>query len=119
MPPNWRVSDETERLRTIGPAYASPIWAGNFPDGECRGVMRLRIEPTMKIARMFRCHRELILNWFRAQGRLSNGVVEGMNNKAKMTLRKSYGFRSPEILKMALLHALGKLPEAGLAHEFY
>jgi transposase len=61
----------------------------------------------------------LILNWFRAKGEISNGVVEGLNNKAKLTMRKSYGFRSPEILEIALLHALGKLPEPKLAHEFW
>lgn len=31
---------------------------------------------------------------------------------------KSYGFRSPKILEMALLRALGKLPEPKLTHEF-
>jgi len=39
-------------------------------------------------------HRELILNYFRAQKLLSSGVVEGLNNKAKVTLRKSGGFRA-------------------------
>ncbi|MHB1544809.1 MAG: transposase [Gammaproteobacteria bacterium] len=32
------------------------------------------------------------MNGFRAKCRISNGVVEGMNNKAKPTLEKSYGF---------------------------
>ena len=44
-----------------------------------------------KIARSLRQHRELILNYFRAQKLLSSGVVEGLNNKAKVTMRKSYG----------------------------
>lgn len=72
-----------------------------------------------KVARMVRDHRGLILNWFKAKGQISNGVVEGLNNKAKLTMRRSYGFRSPEILEIALLHALGKLPEPKLAHEFW
>jgi transposase len=72
-----------------------------------------------KIAYMLRSHRPLILNWFKAKGQISNGVVEGLNNKAKLTMRKSYGFRSPEILEIALLHALGKLPEPKLTHEFW
>jgi len=49
----------------------------------------------------------------------AHGIVEGLNNKAKLTIRKSYGLRSPEILEMALYHALGKLPEPKLTHEFY
>jgi transposase len=40
-----------------------------------------------------RQRRELILNYFRAQKLISSGVVEGLNNKAKITMRKSYGFR--------------------------
>src|SRR5437868_215091 len=39
--------------------------------------MRSRIEPMKKIARSLREHRELILNYFRAQKLLSSGVVEG------------------------------------------
>ena len=30
-----------------------------------------------RVARMMRSHRELVLNWFRARGALSNGIVEG------------------------------------------
>ena len=54
--------------------------------------MRLRIEPMKKIARALRQHRELILNYFRAQKLLSSGVVEGLNNKAKVTMRKPLRF---------------------------
>ncbi len=99
--------------------YQSTTWAGKFLDTWCTTALRSRIEPMKKIARMCRRHRPLILNWFKAKGAISNGVVEGLNTKAKLTIRKSYGFRSPEILEMALLHALGKLPEPKSAHEFY
>jgi hypothetical protein len=30
---------------------------------------------------MLRAHEPLILNWFRAKGEISNGAVEGLNNK--------------------------------------
>jgi hypothetical protein len=40
----------------------------------------------------------------------SSGVVEGLNNKAKVTMRKSYGFRTFRCLELALYHSLGKLP---------
>ncbi len=73
--------------------------------------MRSRIEPMKKIARSLRLHRELILNYFRAQKLLSSGVVEGLNNKAKVTIRKSYGFRTFRCLELALYHSLGKLRE--------
>ena len=63
--------------------YNSPAWAGRFLDEWHRQTIRSRIEPMKKIARSLRQHRELILNYFRAQKLISSGVVEGLNNKAK------------------------------------
>jgi transposase len=57
--------------------YNSPVWAGRFLDDWCRQVMRSRIEPMKKIARSLRQHRELILNYFRAQKLLSSGLSKG------------------------------------------
>jgi transposase len=99
--------------------YNSPAWAGKFLDEWCRQTMRSRIEPMKKIARSLRLHRELILNYFRAQKLLSSGVVEGLNNKAKVTMRKAYGFRTFRVLELALYHSLAKLPEPETAHEFF
>jgi transposase len=99
--------------------YNSPAWAGKFLDEWCRQTMRSRIEPMKKIARSLRNHRELILNYFRAQKLLSSGVVEGLNNKAKVTMRKSYGFRTYRVLELALYHSLGKLPEPEITHDFF
>jgi transposase len=99
--------------------YNSPAWAGKFLDEWCRHVMRSRIEPLKKIARTLRRHRELILNYFHAQKLLSSGVVEGLNNKAKVTMRRSYGFRTFRALELALYHTLGKLPEPESTHEFF
>jgi transposase len=99
--------------------YNSPAWAGKFLDEWCRQVMRSRIEPMKKIARSLRQHHELILNYFRAQKLLSSGVVEGLNNKAKLTMRKSYGFRTFLTLELAIYHALGKLPEPESTHDFF
>ncbi len=99
--------------------YNSPAWAAKFLDEWCRQTMRSRIEPMKKIARSLRQHRELILNYFRAQKLLSSGVVEGLNNKAKLTMRKSYGFRTFRVLELALYHSLGKLPEPESTHDFF
>jgi len=99
--------------------YNSPAWARKFLDDWCRQVMRSRIEPMKKIARSLRQHRELILNYFRAQKLLSSGVVEGLNNKAKVTMRTSYGFRTFRCLELALYHSLGKLPEPESTHDFF
>jgi len=56
--------------------------------------MRSRIEPVKKFARTVRTHRELLLNNFRSRKQFSSGVVEGLNNKAKVTMRKAYGYRT-------------------------
>jgi hypothetical protein len=66
-----------------------------------------------------RQNRELILNYFRAQKVLSSGVVEGLNNKAKVTMRKSYGFRTFRCLELTLYHSVGKLPEQESTHDFF
>jgi transposase len=99
--------------------YDSPTWAGKFLDQWCRQTMRSRIEPMKKFARTVRAHRELILNYFRARKAFSSGVIEGLNNKAKVTMRKAYGFRTFRAVELALYHVLGKLPEPKLTHNFY
>ena len=81
--------------------------------------MRSRIEPMKKIAKTLRGHRQLILNYFHAKKQFSSGVVEGLNNKAKLTMRKAYGFRTFRITEIALYHALGNLPQPHAAHRFY
>jgi transposase len=99
--------------------YSSAHWAGTFLDFWCREAMRSRIEPMKKIAGMLRAHRELLLNYFKAKKAFSSGVVEGLNNKAKVTTRRSYGFRTFRVTELALYHSLGKLPEPKLTHRFY
>jgi transposase len=98
--------------------YTSPYWAGQFMDAWCRQTMRSRIAPMKKVARMLRGHRELLLNWFRAKKQISAGIVEGFNNKAKVTTRKAYGFRTFRAAEVALYHTLGALPEPECPHRF-
>ena len=73
--------------------YDSPTWAVKFLNQWCTRTMRSKIEPMKKVATSLREHRDLILNWFRAKGAVSAVSVEGLNNKAKLTIRKAYGFR--------------------------
>lgn len=98
--------------------YTSATWAGKFMDQWCARAMRSKLKPMKRVARMLRGHRELILNWFRARKAISAGVVEGMNNKAKLGTKQAYGFHTYECLETALYHRLGDLPEPELAHRF-
>ena len=78
-----------------------------FLDFWCGQTMRSRIEPMKKIARMLRAHSPLLLNYFKAKKEFSSGMVEGLKNEAKLTMRKSYDFRTFRILELALYHSLG------------
>jgi transposase len=98
--------------------YRSAAWAGKVLDEWTRRVMRSRLEPMKKVARTPRSHQPLILNWFRAKGAVSSGAVEGLNNKVKLVTRKSYGFRTAKVARLALLHNLGRLPAPKHTHRF-
>ena len=98
--------------------YNSPAWAGKFLDEWCRQTMRSRIEPMKKIARSLRQHRELILNYFARKSSFPAASWRVLNNKAKVTMRKSYGFRTFRVLELALYHSLGKLPEPEVYPRF-
>jgi len=98
--------------------YRSVVWAQRFFKSWCTKVMRSQLEPMKKVARTLRRHEALILNWFRAKGTMSSGVVEGFNYNVKLSMRKAYGFRTYEGTEVALYHRLGHLPEPELAHRF-
>ena len=98
--------------------YKSAAWAGKFLDKWCTRAMRSRLIPMKKVARMLRSHRELLLNWFRAKNHISLGAVEGLNNKIKVTTKKAYGFRSFDLMEIALYQAVGNLPEPSFTHKF-
>ncbi len=70
------------------------------------------------VARMLRRHRPLLLNYFRAKRALSAAAVEGFNNKARVTTRIAYGFRTYHVMEIALYHTLGALPEPEAPHKF-
>jgi transposase len=98
--------------------YGSTVFAGNFLDRWCERASASRIEPMQRMARTLQSHRDLLLNYFRAKKEYSSGVVEGLNNKLKLITRRSFGFRELDTLKIALFHALGRLPEPPQTHKF-
>lgn len=99
--------------------YSSPYWAGRFLKSWTFRAMRLKIEPIKKVAKMIRRHDELILNWFRAKGEISNGIVEGLNGKGRVCTKRAYGFRTFRGIQVALYHALGDLPTPEFTHRFW
>ena len=69
-----------------------------------------RLEPFKAFARMIRNHLDGILAWTTL--RVSNGALEGMNNKVKAVSHRAFGFRSTEAYITAIWHACGELPLA-------
>ena len=98
--------------------YQRINYADKFLENWATRTLQTDLEPMKKVARMLRKHKPLIMNWFKAKGRLSSGAVEGLNLKAKLTMRKAFGFRTLKCLQIALYHELGKLPEPEYLHRF-
>ena len=98
--------------------YRSPYWAEWFLQKWCARAMRSKLEPMKKFVKTIRRHQPLMMNWFKAKKAFSSGIVEGLNRKINLVTRKAYGFRSYDVLKIALFHALGDLPEPELTHRF-
>jgi len=80
--------------------------------------MRSRLNPMRKVAKMLRALRPPLLNWFRVKGEIDLGCVEGFNNKARVTTKRTYGLRSHDMLKIALYHYLGDLHTPNFTHRF-
>ena len=110
----WELKESFRRFWL----YRSPVWASAYLKAWTTRAMRSKIEPMKKVARMLRKHEDLLLNYFRAKRQYTNAMVEGMNHKARVSLARSYGHRSFEVLKLVLYHNLGELPEPPCSHKF-
>jgi hypothetical protein len=56
--------------------------------------------------------------YFKAGKHYNSGIVEGLNLRINLCMRKAYGYRSFELLQITLFHTLGKLPEPKFTHRF-
>jgi len=98
--------------------YHNARWARWFLHKWCARAMRSRLEPMKKFVRTLRNHEELLMNYFIAGKRYNSGIVEGLNLRINLSMRKAYGFRSFDVMKVALFHQLGNLPEPESTHRF-
>ena len=98
--------------------YSSPYWAEWFLKKWCTRVMRSRLQPMKKFVKTLRNHEELLMNYFKTKQRYSSGVVEGLNRRINLSMRKAYGYKSFDLLKVSLFHQLGDLPEPEFTHRF-
>jgi len=98
--------------------YSSPYWAERYVRLWCTRAMRSKLDPMKKFVKTIRRHQPLIMNWFKAKKAYSSGTVEGLNRKINLVTRKAYGYRSYDVLKIALFHTMGALPEPEFTHRF-
>jgi transposase len=96
--------------------YVYPASAKKYLDKWFWWATHSRLKPMRDFAWMIRRHQDDILNYFKVL--IDNGLVEGLNNKAKVISHRAYGYRSSETFKLALYHGLGRLPEPILTHKF-
>ena len=67
-----------------------------------------RLDPFKDFAQMVRKHVDGILAWMKL--RVTNGALEGVNNKVKLVSHRSYGFRNRDRYIEAIYHNRGALP---------
>jgi transposase len=79
-------------------------------------AMESKIKPMQDFALLLKRHEDNILTYFDMP--ISNGVVEGLNNKAKVISHRAYGFRSAKNYILNLYHCMGNLPMPTSLHRF-
>jgi transposase len=70
-------------------------------------AMRSQLEPVKKVARMCKRHLANLLTFF--VHRLTNGPIEGLNNKIQGLIKKAYGYRNKARFKADIFFHLGGL----------
>ncbi len=98
--------------------YSSPYWAERYLKLWCTKAMRSKLDPMKKFVKTVRKHQALMMNWFKAKKAYSSGAVEGLNRKINLVTRRAYGYKSYDVLKIALFHTMGALPEPEMTHRF-
>jgi transposase len=88
----WRGYKLKETLRSIFSGGLTETDAGDLLDRWCAWAQRSRLDPFVKLARTIRTHRDGILATIRLG--LSNGRVEGLNNRVRLIVRRGFGFHT-------------------------
>lgn len=71
-----------------------------------------------KFVGTLRNHEDLLINYFKANKLYSSGIVDGLNMRLNLCMRKGYGYRSFELLQTLLYHTLVALPDPKFTHRF-
>jgi transposase len=82
-----------ETLRNLW-LYKSEAWATKHFQRWYSWAIRSRLEPVKKVARMLKSRLANILTY--CKSRLTNGPIEGLNNKIQGLVKKAYGYRNKQ-----------------------
>ena len=99
-----RAYELKEYLATIM-GQATPEDAPALLDEWLEWAARSRLTPFVKLGRTIRKHAEGILAYL--DTKMTNGPVEGINNKLRVIARRAYGFHSPGALISMLFLCCG------------
>ena len=100
----WYLKEDFQRFWD----YVSERWAKRHLDQWLGWASHSRLAPFKDFARMIRKHQAGILAW--TKRRITNGALEGVNNKIKLVSHRSYGFRNDERYIEAIYHNCSALP---------
>ena len=71
-----------------------------------------------KFVGTLRNHEDLLINYFKANKLYSSGIVESLNLRIKLCVRKSYGYRSFELPQTSLYIRLEPYQSSILPTDF-
>jgi transposase len=108
----WRAYTLKEAFRAIFDHDLDP--AEELLDRWCAWALRSRLAPFVKLARTIRRRREHIINALRLG--LTNGRVEGLNNRVRLIVRRAYGFHSADAALGLVMLSCGPI-DLKLPHE--
>jgi len=88
--------------------YRSTAWAEAHLRQWLWRAAHSRLEPFTKLARTLRTHLAGVLAWTRI--RVTNGALEGMNNKIKLISHRAFGYSTSWVYIANIYHSCAGLP---------
>lgn len=103
----WRAYQLKEALRAIFAGDLHVDDAADLLDRWCSWAQRCRLAPFVKLGRTIRTHRAGILAAI--EHGITNGRVEGLNNRVRLIVRRAFGFHSAQAALALVLLSCGPI----------
>lgn len=112
----WRAYQLKEALRAIFAGDLNTNDAGELLDRWCAWAQRCRLAPFVKLGHTIRTHRAGILAAI--EHGLTNGRVEGLNNRVRLIVRRAFGFHSANAALALVMLSCGPI-DLRLPHQHH